>query len=252
MLLLSSIIPISLRVNLDLAKIWYSWLIGFDKDIAGSIARNSTIPEELGRIQCLLTDKTGTLTQNDMTLKKIAMEYTQFTSENTEDLQEFLVKNCEAHDGPLGDFAHVRSEQSLEGRRRKRRELEFSVRDLATALVVCHNVTPMYNESGEREFQASSPDEIALVRFGDSLQMQLVQRDDKVTVIENPTKQREEFEILANFPFSSETKRMGIIVRHVSSGRIIFYMKGAEVVMEKKVKPSQRTALMEACENLAM
>lgn len=74
-LLLSSIIPISLRVNLDLGKIWYSWLIGIDKDIPDSIARNSTIPEELGRIQCLLTDKTGTLTQNDMTLKKIAMEY---------------------------------------------------------------------------------------------------------------------------------------------------------------------------------
>ena len=49
-LLLSSIIPISLRVNLDMAKIWYCWLIGEDKAIPGTIARNSTIPEELGRI----------------------------------------------------------------------------------------------------------------------------------------------------------------------------------------------------------
>ena len=49
-LLLSSIIPISLRVNLDLAKIWYSLCIAIDKEIEGTIPRNSTIPEELGRI----------------------------------------------------------------------------------------------------------------------------------------------------------------------------------------------------------
>ena len=49
-LLLSSIIPISLRVNLDMAKIYYCWQIGKDSNIPGTIARNSTIPEELGRI----------------------------------------------------------------------------------------------------------------------------------------------------------------------------------------------------------
>ncbi len=49
-LLLSSIIPISLRVNLDLAKLYYSHGINTDEGIKGSIARNSNIPEELGRI----------------------------------------------------------------------------------------------------------------------------------------------------------------------------------------------------------
>jgi len=49
-LLLSSIIPISLRVNLDLAKLWYSYCISNDEGIKGAIARNSNIPEELGRI----------------------------------------------------------------------------------------------------------------------------------------------------------------------------------------------------------
>lgn len=75
MLLLSYIIPISLRVNLDMAKIYYSYCIYNDNEIEGTIPRNSTIPEELGRIQYLLTDKTGTLTKNDMIFKKLAMEY---------------------------------------------------------------------------------------------------------------------------------------------------------------------------------
>lgn len=58
--------------------------------------------------------------------------------------------------------------------------------------------------------------------------------------------------MLANFPFSSDTKRMGIIVRHVASGLIIFYLKGAEVVIEDKVRPTQRGIIKEACENLGM
>ena len=78
-LLLSSIIPISLRVNLDLAKIWYSVCIAIDNEIPGTIPRNSTIPEELGRIQYLLSDKTGTLTQNSMTFKKLTMEHVRFS-----------------------------------------------------------------------------------------------------------------------------------------------------------------------------
>lgn len=74
-LLLSSIIPISLRVNLDMAKVYYSYCIYKDEDMPNTIPRNSTIPEELGRIQFLLTDKTGTLTQNDMIFKKMSMEW---------------------------------------------------------------------------------------------------------------------------------------------------------------------------------
>jgi len=49
-LLLCSIIPISMRINLDFAKVYYSYKINTDKDIDGTLARNSTIPEELGRV----------------------------------------------------------------------------------------------------------------------------------------------------------------------------------------------------------
>ena len=65
-----------MRVNLEFAKLVYCVFINKDKDIEGTIARNSQIPEELGRIQFLLSDKTGTLTQNDMIFKKLSLENT--------------------------------------------------------------------------------------------------------------------------------------------------------------------------------
>jgi len=66
LILFSSIIPISLRVNLDMGKTVYAQQIMNDPEIPNTIVRTSTLPEELGRITYLLSDKTGTLTQNGM------------------------------------------------------------------------------------------------------------------------------------------------------------------------------------------
>lgn len=49
----------SLRVNLDMGKMVFSWMIKKDSKIPGTVVRASTIPEQLGRISYLLTDKTG-------------------------------------------------------------------------------------------------------------------------------------------------------------------------------------------------
>ena len=46
-----------------------------------------------------------------------------------------------------------------------------------------------------------------------------------------PSGEVEEYEILLIFPFTSESKRMGIIVKDTSTGEITFVMKGADVVM---------------------
>jgi len=52
-------------------------------------------------------------------------------------------------------------------------------------------------------------------------------------VIENSKGEIETYDIINIFPFSSETKRMGIIVYHKESDKHIFYLKGADTVMKQ-------------------
>jgi phospholipid-translocating ATPase len=53
--------------------------------------------------------------------------------------------------------------------------------------------------------------------------------------LQTPTGARLAFDILDLFPFTSESKRMGIVVRDVSTGEIVFLQKGADVVMSRIV-----------------
>ena len=71
--------------------------------------------------------------------------------------------------------------------------------------------------------------------------MKLERRDEIYVELKNPTGAIEEYDILQCFPFSSDTKRMGIIMKHRQSGKIMFYVKGADVAMIPKVKPGQRS-----------
>jgi phospholipid-translocating ATPase len=57
------------------------------------------------------------------------------------------------------------------------------------------------------------------------------------------------FDVLELFPFSSESKRMGIVVRDEASGDITFIQKGADVVMAKIVQ--RNDWLEEECGNMA-
>jgi phospholipid-translocating ATPase len=100
--------------------------------------------------------------------------------------------------------------------------------------------------------QASSPDEIALVKYSNSIKMELVERDRTFVQLQNCQGIYENYEIIANFPFSSQSKKMSVLVRQKETNKIIYYVKGAEVVMEGLMKANQRALLLEFCEQLAM
>lgn len=69
-----------------MGKSYYSYSIGRDPAMEGTAVRCTTIPEELGRISYLLSDKTGTLTQNTMALKKLHIGNTCYTHDGFTDV----------------------------------------------------------------------------------------------------------------------------------------------------------------------
>ena len=248
-LLLSSIIPVSLRVNLDFSKIVFTSKINGDKDIE-AVARNSQIPEELGRVSFVFSDKTGTLTQNEMQFKRIVGEHYRMTNEDNKRILTIMNKELKSFLAEPPTPVVVTKGKTpgvMDGKLSKIKV----IKEYLTALAVCHNVTPVIEE-GTRVLQASSPDEVALVKAAEDLGLKLHNRTQKnIELLWEQTKDVMSFDVLKNFPFTSERKRMGIIVRDLKYKRIIFYLKGADFIMKKKVPEAKRGFLSEETDELS-
>lgn len=257
LVLFSTIVPISLRVNLDLGKSVYSRFIQRDPGIPGALVRMSTIPEDLGRIEYLLSDKTGTLTQNDMEMKKIHVGTVSYANEAMDEVTSYVKQGfyIQPTTDPSSQTMLIMPSSTYSaavnvGATRTRREIGSRVRDVVLALALCHNVTPTVDTEDGREvtsYQASSPDEIAIVKWTESVGLKLAYRDRKSMTLESTDSGRPavRVHILEVFPFTSDGKRMGIIVHFqedvnmhkadLGSGEIWFYQKGADTVMSSIV-----------------
>jgi phospholipid-translocating ATPase len=110
-------------------------------------------------------------------------------------------------------------------------------------------VTPVTNDDGTVTYQASSPDEVAIVEWTESVGLTLTSRDRASMKLVASTGQTFFFDILAIFPFTSESKRMGIIVRDRETGATSFVQKGADTIMSKLVQKNDW--LDEECGNMA-
>ncbi|KAF2679994.1 hypothetical protein K458DRAFT_312691, partial [Lentithecium fluviatile CBS 122367] len=246
LILFSTIVPVGLRVNLDMGKSVYAWFIEHDKSIPDTVVRTSTIPEDLGRVEYLLSDKTGTLTQNEMEMKKIHVGTVSYANEAMDEVASYVHHSFTTPAGEAPSFVTPSSTYvaPLTSTKRTRREIGSRVRDVVLALALCHNVTPTTEEEDGQvitSYQASSPDEIAIIRWTENVGLRLLQRDRESMMLLSCESGNVvvRVRILNVFPFTSESKRMGIVVKFfhgpVSSavedyGDIWFYQMGADTV----------------------
>lgn len=98
------------------------------------------------------------------------------------------------------------------------------------AMALCHTCLPEF-KNNEIEYQASSPDELALVRAAQELGYTVIQRSSKQVTLRISTADGSEttriYEILDVIEFSSKRKRMSIVLR-CPDGRIRLISKGAD------------------------
>ncbi|XP_011938952.1 PREDICTED: probable phospholipid-transporting ATPase IIB isoform X8 [Cercocebus atys] len=179
LLLFSYIIPISLRVNLDMGKAVYGWMMMKDENIPGTVVRTSTIPEELGRLVYLLTDKTGTLTQNEMVFKRLHLGTVSYGADTMDEIQSHVRDSYSQMQSQAGgnNTGSTPPRKAQSSAPKVRKSVSSRIHEAVKAIVLCHNVTPVYESragvTGETEFaeadqdfsdenrtyQASSPDE---------------------------------------------------------------------------------------------
>jgi phospholipid-transporting ATPase len=226
----SHMIPISLYVIIEMLKLIQAYIINKDIELYSyetnqyGKCNNSDLIEELGQVEFIFSDKTGTLTMNKMVLKKcsiIGKVYGEL--EEGENQREGI---CES------------SVKKLRKTVRKNPDHPSSraIHQFLVILSVCHTVVcdrdP--NDKDKILYQSSSPDELALVQAGKDIGFEMISRSSEEVTIYNKILDREEvYEILVEFPFNSDRKRMSIILRY--EGKLYLYSKGADSVMLPRI-----------------
>ncbi|KJZ73991.1 hypothetical protein HIM_06659 [Hirsutella minnesotensis 3608] len=139
------------------------------------------------------------------------------------------------HDGP-----EMKSEDLLDYIRRKpHTTFSRKAKHFLLCIALCHTCLPEANEDGEIEFQAASPDELALVEAARDLGLMLIDRPAQSIRLQtrdgDGVLQVETYQVLDVIEFSSRRKRMTIIVR-MPDGRICVICKGADNVIMSRLK----------------
>ncbi|KIM45195.1 hypothetical protein M413DRAFT_441876 [Hebeloma cylindrosporum] len=248
-ILYNNLIPISLIVTMEVVKFQQAQLINFDLDMyyaktdTPALCRTSSLVEELGQIEYVFSDKTGTLTCNEMEFRCCSIAGTAYA-----DVVDEGKRDADDGRGGWKSFAEMRdylnatakpfldqpsssSSSIIPGGKEKE-----IIKEFLTLLAVCHTVIPEVQD-GKIVYQASSPDEAALVAGAELLGYQFHTRKPK-SVFVNIQGQSQEFEILKVCEFNSTRKRMSTIVRG-PDGKVKLYTKGADTVILERLSKNQ-------------
>ena len=227
--LYSNLVPISLFVTIEVVKYYQAFLINSDLDMyydrtdTAAICRTSSLVEELGQIEYIFSDKTGTLTCNMMEFRQCSVGGIQYADEIPEDRRA-------TQQNPIGIYDFQKLRENL-----KEHQSQNEIHHFLALLATCHTVIPERRDEkpGEIKYQAASPDEGALVEGAVTLGYHFTARRPRSVTI-TVEGQDYEYELLAVLEFNSTRKRMSTIFR-CPDGKVRCYCKGADTVLLERL-----------------
>ncbi|KAM3609516.1 uncharacterized protein V6R79_016184 [Siganus canaliculatus] len=242
-IILNTVVPISLYVSVEVLRLGHSYFINWDQKMyysktdTAAEARTTTLTEELGQVEFIFSDKTGTLTQNIMVFNKCSINghiygdiYDEFNqkvdiTEKTAcvdfSFNPFFDTRFKFYDGSLVEAI------KLEDR---------AVHEFFRLLALCHTVMPEERTEGRLQYQAQSPDEGALVTAARNFGFVFRARTpETITLCEMG--RDVSYQLLAILDFNNVRKRMSVIVRN-PRGQIKLYCKGADTIIFDRLDPS--------------
>jgi phospholipid-translocating ATPase len=270
-----------LYISIEIVKTIQAFFISQDIDMyykaldSACVPKTWNISDDLGQIEYIFSDKTGTLTQNVMEFQKCSINGVTYGEAITEaergaerregrtdlpspeeqsvrmakfrqDMQQLLSRGFKNRFVRPDEVTLVSTKlaEDLTDRSGKQR---IHIISFFRAIALCHTVLADGPDPGQQPFllgyKAESPDESALVGTARDIGFPFIsKRREKIDI--EVMGQPESYVLLNVLEFNSTRKRMSVIVRN-PQGQIVLYCKGADSVIYERLAEDHDTVVQE-------
>ena len=238
-LLLNGLVPLDLMVAATLAKMIYSGFLVADigmiseeksieaGEIKGCTIKNIELMQDFALVNNLFCDKTGTLTQNKLVFRTLSLKGQRFTTSGSFADFKAAIEACGDKDEQFMNFWRC--------------------------LCICHDVEAIeMKDSGRTEYQGISQDEVKFQEMAKDVGLVYFHSRAAATrgISVMVDGQLESYEVLKVIEFTSERKKMSVIVKRESDGRVFNFIKGADSGIMAALKEGEAAEKSETVEHV--